>query len=84
MNSNEVIVEFVKNVAIGTARIAGFVAGVALAINVAIWFGMDPNAAVPTVMIGILVVMFVWFGLSSAWDRAKAKVEYKQKWGYDL
>lgn len=80
----EIFAEFTKSALIGTAQIVAFIAGIFLAVNVAIWVGVDAEAAVPVVMIGILAVMMIWFGLSRAWDSAKSKVEYKRKWGEDL
>ena len=84
MMDKEVFTEFTKSALIGTAQIFALIAGIFLAVNIALWLGVDTEAAVPVVMIGILVVMMVWFGLSSAWDNAKRKVEYKRKWGEDL
>ena len=80
----DVITEFTKSVAVGSLQLIAFVAAVFLAVNVAIWLGMDPEATVPVVMIGLLVAMMIWIGLSNAWNSAKRKVEYKRKWGEDL
>ena len=80
----DVIVEFVKNVAIGSAQIVGVFVAIFLAVNIALWAGVDPKYTVPVVMIGFLVVMFLWLCLSTAWDSAKSKVEYERKWGEKL